>query len=419
MSSRDLHVPRATAIHGRTYNSDGSIMKTYTYSTPGTEGYLFSVGHPCVKGRYEEGGPFDLNRTILSVLPSKELTLRYYFQGSNQPYGVYYKGGFLALRPSPNSEEWLNGLSPESVGAKCWDQARPAKPQFDAALNLLELKDLPRTLRHATKSLRDLVRTVWTKRNKAKIRAGKAMSRTAEWHLAVEFGWLPLLSSIRDFQKAQAREQRVVDQLIRDNGRPVRRRGEIKSFTVDTDTVTVTNDGNRNGIQPILISPMYHTEGTRTLRNRVTQKVWFSGRFRYFLPDGPRTVEWKKEVVRRLYGMRVTPSLVYNLMPWSWLVDYFTTLGDVMDNLSQGVEDRLIADYFYVMTMREQHISTTNEFVVGGSYGNPQTAVKTTAFSHIVRKQRAVGSPFGLGRSVSDLTPKQLGIMAALGLSRL
>jgi hypothetical protein len=53
-----------------------------------------------------------------------------------------------------------------------------------------------------------------------------------------------------------------------------------------------------------------------------------------------------------MFGFQPTPSLIYNLTPWTWLIDYFTNLGDLYDNLSRGVEDRLIAEYFYLMHER-------------------------------------------------------------------
>ena len=126
-------------------------------------------------------------------------------------------------------------------------------------------------------------------------------------------------------------------------------------------------------------------------------------------------------MLRRLLGSRVTPDVVYNLMPWSWLVDYFTDLGHFIQAVSPGVADRLAADYAYVMQTDIWTRTREGLVVVQGSKKEDSQYIELTASTTLadVRKMRHRASPFGWGVSQDSLTPKQLAILGALGLSKL
>lgn len=121
----------------------------------------------------------------------------------------------------------------------------------------------------------------------------------------------------------------------------------------------------------------------------------------------------------RLYGLRPSPSVVYNAVPWSWLVDWFTNLGHVIENVEPGVADRLAADYFYVMRKRSR--VKTRE-ASGTFYRSPDGSPVSIHVSQVaasVSKTRISGSPFGFDVKQEDLNGTQLAILGALGLSRI
>lgn len=117
-------------------------------------------------------------------------------------------------------------------------------------------------------------------------------------------------------------------------------------------------------------------------------------------------------------GLRVTPTDVYNAMPWSWLADYFTGLGDFVEAVSGGVEDRLAADYFYIMETQKW---TTVTNATQGICVSPDSTgeARGTRIDSWSLKTRIEGSPFGFGIKEIDLSPMQWSILGALGLSRL
>jgi len=154
-----------------------------------------------------------------------------------------------------------------------------------------------------------------------------------------------------------------------------------------------------------------------------SSNYWFSGRFRYFI--GPKGAQWALDKVhipsredyqlgRILFGIDPTDlHLYYELMPWSWLVDWVVPVGPIIDNFVNDHADNLVADYAYIMA----HVSTNEQEVVSGKLvGGPPFSCSYTRISE--SKQRRYASPYGFGISLTSLSPSRLAILAALGLTR-
>jgi hypothetical protein len=120
----------------------------------------------------------------------------------------------------------------------------------------------------------------------------------------------------------------------------------------------------------------------------------------------------------------VTPEVVWNLLPWSWLIDWFTNIGDIVSNASSNAVDNLTADYAYVMRTQETVTNYEGWSVVNGT-GTPASSTYIPAghyssygFNRSITKSRFAASPFGFGTTFNGLSSYQLGIVAALGISR-
>lgn len=119
-------------------------------------------------------------------------------------------------------------------------------------------------------------------------------------------------------------------------------------------------------------------------------------------------------------GSRITPRELYQVMPWSWLIDYFSTLGSLVDTISAGVADRLVCNYAYLMQTKTIRYYTTSStrIVVGGEESQNSLAEASLLSQHTI-KVRVPASPFGWGLKQNDLSLSQTAILGALGLSRL
>lgn len=304
-----------------------------------------------------------------------------------------YEGSF-AVDTSTNGDTLSSGGSPASRAAEAFSRMKPTEPSFSGLNALYELKDVPRMLQQRfTPNLRN----------------------AANLHLAIQFGWLPLLRDVRNFVQTQRAAQKRLAQLLRDNGRPVRR--SITLLDEMTDPV-VTNGTAYGTFVPILVTQYYRREPTFRNFRYSRERWWASARFRYWLPGGPRDVEWTNAMLRKIYGLDVTPQVVYNAIPWSWLVDWFSNLGHIISNLDGGVADRLAADYFYIMRSREEY-NRKDGFGFFQRKDGEKVNISGTAYNRAYSKWRMKGDPFGFNTSQISLSSMQLSILGALGISRL
>jgi hypothetical protein len=311
---------------------------------------------------------------------------------STSALGNYlYEGAFVVTEPAFSIPPIGDG---SAYGATAYSRMKPTSPSFQALNALYELKDLPGMLKQ---------------------RFTPDLMGASNYWLALQFGWKPLLADVRNFVHTQMNGQKRLAQLIRDEGKPVRRRIHL----ADSSTDAVFTEGNSYGALAPQIHAFYYVKTPHWKERRwQVDKVWASSRFRYWLPPGPRDVNWRRRMLARIFGLNPTPSVVYNAIPWSWLVDWFTNVGDVIENLDAGVADRLAADYCYVMRDTSYHCLKEVEGYFKTQSGAP---VNMSGFSNSIsyNRSRIPGDPFGFATNPNSLTGMQLSILGALGLSRL
>lgn len=411
--------------HGTYYDwSYGGNNATGGYSSiveSFNPGEFVSISHRRDKdGVYRSGGPWFCSfKDAIHYLSAPATIFRPYggraYVGSVRLFGESQRCAVPIWDPAFKSKRESDL---DNRGAEAWNRMRPDNPDFSFATSLYELKDTPGMLKDL---LGGLIR------KDPRLGRRSTISKTGQWHLAIQFGYLPLLGDILSFVAAQRGGQKRLKQLIRDAERPIRRKvnlsDEGSQSTIESSSITyytLGSDGTPHA--PSFVTQCYD-RSPRGWKKRVWQysaRTWAEGRFRYFLPDGPRDVIWKKKMLRRIMGARITPAVLYEAVPWSWLVDYFTDLGQFVKAISPGVADRLVADYCYIMRSEEWNTTVTSDMGYKASY-NGEKSVRLTP-SVVIRsvvKQRRHASPFGFGVKQSSLTAKQIGILGGLGYSKL
>jgi hypothetical protein len=146
--------------------------------------------------------------------------------------------------------------------------------------------------------------------------------------------------------------------------------------------------------------------------------VWFSGSFIYNLPIPDSALDklwYHVKLADRLLGITPTPDRIWELTPWSWFVDWFTNTGDILSNLRMFLFDGLVMQYGYVMQETKVTRTCTLEDNCTTVNGNKITAV--TTIEHVAQKRRQA-NPFGFGLTWDGLSPYQISILAALGMTR-
>jgi hypothetical protein len=308
-------------------------------------------------------------------------------------------GGYFSALPAPvDAGYW---------GPKAISMARPAQSQADLAVDLAELyrEGFPQGISDASELAEQA--------SAARAAGGK--------YLEYQFGWLPLIGSLQKTVHVLRNYRSLIEQFHRDAGKPIRRKvffdptiseerwessGTLNSG-VDIPP-TVFNNAMVDGI----------SGGPQTETASTVRRVWFSGAFSYVATDVNKSflsrLQGLEEDFNYLFGLRVTPEVLWNLAPWSWLSDWKMNVGDNIANASHLGTDGLVMRYGYLMC----ETITDHTYVLRGPVFKDGISGPYTMRFTTVRKQRVRATPFGFGLNPSGFSLKQWSILGALGISK-
>lgn len=368
------------------------------------EALLVSENHKRLKGT-DWGGPFFTRRVIDDFTPDP--TPRRFLGYQSDWTNVRFVPSSVTKFAVPGLIELPSWATEQSEVAphfaKGWKRARPGNPAVEAGQWLAELRDLPSI------PLRAIARLGWFR-------------GLGSEYLNVHFGWKPFVKDLIGMYETYRDLNKLLSQLVKDNGRGVRRRRKLGD-TTDTSSV-VTNSSTLAAFMPAISNGALMANSVLTVETTTRERIWFAGRFRYYVPD-IGSDQWTRRASLALFGLNPTPSLLWEVLPWSWLVDWFSNVGDVVSNLSTNAVDNLVADYAYIMREKtvSQVASAHGSWVGYGAPGDPSyywpsgTASAMSVHS-VTTKSRDRGTPYGLGLTWDGLSPYQQSILAALGMSR-
>jgi len=167
--------------------------------------------------------------------------------------------------------------------------------------------------------------------------------------LNVVFGWQPFLRDLVSAMELSNSLDARLKKLRDENGKGIHRREtlERKRSTEDWSRAPTANPWDYvSGVRPSGLDVVGTT--THTATRTWDERVWFAGKYRYWIPD-VNSLAWEARAVAALWGAIPTPSLVYELVPMSWLLDWFTNFGDVISNISTNAVDNLVLEYGFIM----------------------------------------------------------------------
>lgn len=422
----DIYYDQTYTVPMRPLSGDGSYIteRTWDYIHPGPP--------------FRSGGPF---RRIRVLSPWMFVQGRCHVD--NLPSGIQrsYDGGFLPTRMGDDQlddyyvkhlgrdvdgEDTPYGLDyadPSVYGAEAYQKFKPKLEGLDLPVSLFELRELPDMLRQTARGFH----LTW-----------KAMGghptlfkpdEVAGQFLNYQFGWKPFLKDVVDFHKTYTNLDRDLDQIKKDNGQWVRRHGTV--LKDDSILRSYTDHDLRAAyVFPALTGHLYrdvwdpvsghNVSGQSTFTTFRKRRVSFAGQFRYYVPlfDDVKPSERDNasyyDVFRSLrrFGVRVSPSLVYKATPWSWLVDWFSNVGSVVDNLSTFFLDGQISSYAYIMEHREIVVQHDAKIFL-------RDQDVSCSWNQIIdSKRREEASPYGFNLKPDDLSLRQKLILAAVAAGR-
>lgn len=366
------------------------------------KGHPFKVKRHTLKGKLHS---FTLNNfsgstfreryqdAIVYVHPTSAYRLNHVHEGDILNYAPYKESGL------------------DAFAQQAFARTAPTAAIFNAGEFLGELLEgLPHIAVDSVKNTADFMRT-----------AGSG-------YLNVEFGWKPFISNLQDAGRALFH----TTSMLSKQGKRVHRRFEQPPTTF-SDSVTFAGSlsyqaGNWGFVPRGSQGPwgLYGVRGssfgTATcdyIKTRTTTR-WFEGEFTSYLP---LTFNPKSYLDRlaALMDFRITPATLWELAPWSWLVDWQLHIGDSIAAAQLAADDKLILHYGYAM--EDVVYETINSWRLlsapTANVSSPDFPRSGQVSSTTTYRNRLRANPYGfrLG-GTGALTGNQLNILGALGLTK-
>lgn len=414
----------------------GSIQKTWDNVNPGPP--------------YRTGGPF---ASFLVELPSSEVrdagvnrTAANFGADPNNWYE--YTGGFtnpdfssdsVSLSRYKDISPFVNdiGLVPnmDAFCAEVYAKLAPQISKADLGVDLAESRDLPSMLKTSARGLSTGWKAAGGSMNLRQVKM--APKGAANHFLNHQFGWRPFVGSLSKCLDTYANSKKYLDDIKRINGTWVKR---VRTIDNDESSQVVLRNFTPWGVEPVGVPGFLPSglnladcfmknktilgnscKGYHILEEVIKTKVWAAGSFKFYRPifdindwqgaDDSALAKLRQQLA--LYGAEISPAVVYHATRWTWLIDWFTSLGKIVDNISNMLMNQMVARYMYLMHhhVREYKFTNVHHFHAGD---------RTSTWSRIsdVKRRNEGPSPFSFCFGWDQLTPSQLAILGALGISR-
>lgn len=303
----------------------------------------------------------------------------------------------------------LNNLLSEHV-LDLVSRTLPSKRKYTLTRNIVELKDLPKLYRDSLLTFK-------------KLREGIVnLPPTSELYLNYQFGYRQLVSDIRNLLKAPADIAKEMNFFISRQGRPTNLRAYSKfsrllAFHPAFDTEVF------NLFDEPAISSRQETNSSDqgTLRCSINCNIEF--------PKVDIPVVREISYFAHKLGAELTPGDLYDLIPWTWLVDWFTGASEYFHMLEEISYDPSIINYGLISVKTTgkslcQYISDvekTNSVVESVPYHSDSYQVRYSAFRYAefswrsyVRKDLTTVMDSLKTSSGKGLSPYQTSILTAL-----
>jgi hypothetical protein len=294
----------------------------------------------------------------------------------------------------------------ESQAAVWYGRMAPVVGEFSLSTFLGELREgLPRLLP-------DIIR-----------RANFARAAGSDY-LNVEFGFKPLVDDLRNIAEILMSASYG---LYRPLGAYHRQRAAQPIITFDR--VELSNSAGYvatgdylqtlSGIPsstPMTTERIFDIWGSTVRRS--TLKRWFEGEFVY-IPKASFDPKNFFDRYETLMKVELTPSVLWELSPWSWLFDWFLQIGGAISAMEAGMDNRVLSTYYYAMEEFTSSVSLSVHMFRLRSGSSPALPSLYLQKSELHTKRRIRGNPFGFtGVSSNPLSLEQSAILGALGLTK-
>lgn len=201
----------------------------------------------------------------------------------------------------------------------------PLARDYTLFRNTVELRDVPRSVAQLQRTAMDLRKVYLSLRHSPKLRKAifslKGLAKDVpNEYLSFHFGWKQLWRDVNDLLALPEKASKKVNFLLSRSGKPTTLRSK-RIFTSGTVS-GVSGFEYQQTADDYWLNTNSRIERTSEVR-LVVNRTW----------DFPpvNSAEFKRHVFTERTGIEPRITDVYNLVPWTWLLDWFTGLGNYID----------------------------------------------------------------------------------------
>lgn len=402
-----------------TFKRGGAVPKWYWDRGQRYESCVDELHEP----PFHEGGPFDLwRRESLGLRMRGVIRKERYVPHNYYPRIWYYTGSFVSgyrIGTKQMGSSWVEGKptweSPNQYGTVDMSEYDPEmiklfriKPTANMGQFIAEFREIPQMLyRRARAFYRSWQR--FLSRKPGRVSARRYANAVSGAWLEHNFGWVPFVKDVQDFIHTWQYHSKVLRDLKKWNGKfRTRRRILTNSRVIET---LAGHTSATMHYPPALVNLTDVVPGSYHFTRVNIEHAWVEGSFRYYIPD-VGSINWDRRAIRYLMGFNVTPQLIWQLTPWSWLVDWYSKIGDMFDT-APDLQENLCARYTYTMRTRKTVLACNSSM----NFKDGSKDYRTWYYT-LVRKVRYRGMRH-FETEGQDLTLRQKTILGALGIQRL
>jgi len=315
---------------------------------------------------------------------------------------------------------YLTGLSPShiidnlpsngEIATAVLASSNPARPVTSLPNFIYELKDLPGMIRDIGHikliGQRAFSKAHWNGGAPATPRDA------ANLQLSYQMGWSPLIGDIKNLLHFQADVDRRVKDLhnLYENGGLHRSVGKASPKTATRKARQDRWSFSQRVDSTVTVESVLGVGLTMRESKYTYARKWGTTRW---LPDYPSdrhtNTELRRTAMRLVSGINPNPKIIWDAIPWTWMIDWFTNIGDFLQSSAYSIQCRPSTPcVMYERITEYQYTRQSAPSWVNWGDGSIK----------LIDRQRRSASAT-LSASLPFLSARQLSILGALAVQRL
>lgn len=325
---------------------------------------------------------------------------------------------------SSQEKEYASALMAEHA-LSLYKSVNPMSRGYSLVRNIVELRDVPSSvlsLRESFLSFRNLYRRLSSPDTiglRNRIFDLQSIGRTvSNEYLSYQFGWRQLYSDIQGLLTYPEKAARQIEFLLTRRGKPT---------TYRSKRVIPSAISGVSGFSYQIVDTDADPRVTESRLERLSEVRCVYNATLDFPP--PLIPSFRRDLFFRKIGLAPDPIDLYNLVPWTWLYDWFTGLGNYLELIETINQDPSIVNYgFITVDIRGKLITQfdwRNKTELAHSDGRPGSVSyvssshqSTLEYRYNIRRDMSSVFDVASVSSGKGLTPYQQSILGALMLQR-